>query len=296
VDVELLAEGLGWPEGPARLPDGSFVFVESYRSRLTVWSAADGIQEYATTAGAPNSCVLGAGGEMYVCQNGGTVGPWRAAEMLPPSIQVVARRGGPAEIIATEIEGIGLRGPNDLVFGPDGSLYFTDPGIYNVAHPDPSYIFALGPDGSGSVVVEFPTPTFPNGLAFDQNGDLVWVESYTGHLRRRRLDGSGIEELGRLPGSGPVPDGMGVGADGRLYITDIESQGLHVAGADGAVEEFIAVGTNPTNCAFDDDGSLIVTDAGRLANNAEPSLNGTLWRVALGRAGQAVQLGRIGSR
>jgi gluconolactonase len=293
VEVELLAEGLGWPEGPARLPDGSFVFVESYRSRLTVWSRSAGIEEYAYTAGAPNSCVLGAGGEIYLCQNGGTVGPWRAAEMLPPSIQVVAGRGARAEIITTEIEGIALRGPNDLVFGPDGSLYFTDPGIYNVAHPDPSYIFALRPDGSGSVIVEFPTPTFPNGLAFDQSGALVWVESYTGHLRRLRLDGSQIEELGRLPGSGPVPDGMGIGADGLLYITDIESAGIHVVTGDGTAEEFIPVGTNPTNCAFDDDGSLVVTDAGRLANNAEPSLNGTLWRVALGRPGQDVQLGRV---
>lgn len=296
MEVTLLADGLGWPEGPARLPDGSFVFVESYRSRLTVWSKAEGIEEYAYTAGAPNSCVIGRDGEVYVCQNGGTVGPWRAAQMVPSSIQVVRSRGAKAEIIATEIEGIGLRGPNDLVFGPDGSLYFTDPGVYNVAAPDPSYIFALRPDGSGSVVVEFATPTFPNGLAFDRSGALVWVESYTGHARRLRLDGSPIEELGRLPGKGPVPDGMGVDAEGRFYITDIEAKGIHVVADDGTAEEFISVGANPTNCAFDDDGTLVVTDAGRLANNAEPSLNGNLWRVGLGRAGHEVNLGHVRAR
>lgn len=293
MDVELLAEGLGWPEGPTRLPDGSFVFVESYRSRLTVWSAARGIEEYAYTAGAPNSCVAGGAGEIYVCQNGGTVGPWRAAEMRSPSIQVVSSRGAKAEIIATEIEGIALRGPNDLVFGPNGSLYFTDPGVYDPADPDPSYIFALAPDGSGSVVVEFPTPTFPNGLAFDRSGALIWVESYTGQTRRLRFDGSPIEELGRLPGPGAVPDGMGVDIEGRFYITDIEAHGIHVLSHAGSVEAFIPVGANPTNCAFDDDGTLLVTDAGRLANNAEPSLNGSLWRVALGHTGQQVTHGSV---
>ena len=32
----LVASGLGWPEGPTVRPDGSVVFVESYRSQLTV--------------------------------------------------------------------------------------------------------------------------------------------------------------------------------------------------------------------------------------------------------------------
>ena len=40
---------------------------------------------FAYVAGAPNSCVLGSDGAMYVCQNGGTTGPWRAAEMTTPS-------------------------------------------------------------------------------------------------------------------------------------------------------------------------------------------------------------------
>ena len=38
-EVELIASGLGWPEGPAVLPDGSLVFVESYCSQLTVIGA-----------------------------------------------------------------------------------------------------------------------------------------------------------------------------------------------------------------------------------------------------------------
>lgn len=35
VEPELIAEGLGFPEGPVAMPDGSFVCVDSYRGQLT---------------------------------------------------------------------------------------------------------------------------------------------------------------------------------------------------------------------------------------------------------------------
>ena len=120
-------------------------------------------------AGAPNSCVLGSDGLLYVCQNGGTTGPWRAAEMTTPSIQRVAE-GGKPEILVTEIAGITLNGPNDLVFAADGRLIFSDPGTYNPANPDPSYIFAIEPDGTASIAVDFAEPTFPNGVAIEADG------------------------------------------------------------------------------------------------------------------------------
>ena len=94
------------PKGPTVRPDGSVVFVESYRSQLTVVDAGGEMRRFAYTAGAPNACVLGGDGALYVCQNGGTVGPWRAAEMTTPSIQRV-HEGGTAET-----PGHGDRGPS----------------------------------------------------------------------------------------------------------------------------------------------------------------------------------------
>jgi len=293
VNIERLAEGLGWPEGPAVLPDGRVVFVESYRSQLSVWAPGEGVRRYAYTAGAPNSSVLGASGEMYVCQNGGTVGPWRAQEMVSPSIQRIDREGGKAESICTEIEGIKLNGPNDLVFGADGRLYFTDPGTYNPASPDPSYIFALDADGTGHVVIAFPSPVFPNGLAVQSDGSIVWDESYTGHVRRLRPGQSEIEDLGQLPGAKPILDGMKIGADGRLYVTDIAGPGIHILHPDGKVDGFIKCGTAATNCAFAG-VALYMTDAGVPADSADPSFGGALWRIAVGAPGQKLHPGRIG--
>ena len=106
LEPELIAEGLGWAEGPTVLPDGRVCFVETYRSQVSVWERGKGVSRYAYTAGGPNSCVLGATGEMYVCQNGGTTGPWRAEEMVTPSIQKIDKEGEKAHIICSEIDGI----------------------------------------------------------------------------------------------------------------------------------------------------------------------------------------------
>ena len=93
--LEMVAAGLSWPEGPTVLPDGRLVFVESYCSQLTVLGSDRIPRRFAYVAGAPNSCVLGTSGWVYVCQNGGTVGPWRAAEMVAPSIQRCAKEVWP---------------------------------------------------------------------------------------------------------------------------------------------------------------------------------------------------------
>ncbi|MDQ3554389.1 MAG: SMP-30/gluconolactonase/LRE family protein [Chloroflexota bacterium] len=289
---ELLAEGLGWAEGPTVLPDGRVCFVETYRSQISVWERGRGVSRYAYTAGGPNSCVLGLDGVLYACQNGGTVGPWRAEEMLPPSIQRIEREGGPAEIIATEIDGIRLNGPNDLVFGPDGRLYFTDPGTYRPADPQPSYLFVLEPDGRGRLLAELSPPTFPNGIAIEADGSVVWAESYTGMVRRLRSDGS-IEDIARLPGEKPVADGMAVVADGRLFVTTVNGGGMEVIHADGRYDFHLKAGVIPTNCVFSGT-DLFMTDAGVLADSAEASFGGQLWRIATGIEGLPASYGRVG--
>lgn len=287
----LLADGLGWPEGPTVAADGSVVFVESYRSQLTRWREGAGLSEVVNVTGAPNSSVYGAEGELYVCQNGGTVGPWRAAVMTTAGIQKVSV-DGTVTTIATTIDGLALNGPNDLVFGPDGSLFFTDPGTYRPDDPEPSRIFRIRPSGEASLVYEFPTPTFPNGIVVEPDGSVVWDESYTGRVGRLRPDGT-LEDLGRLPGENPIPDGMTIGAGGRLFVTDLVAKGLHVLEPDGTVVGFIECGGAPTNCAFAGE-TLYVTDAGVLAVSDEPSYAGALWALEVPGGGPKPFTGTIG--
>jgi len=292
MEHELLAEGLGWAEGPTVLPDGRICFVETYRSQISVWERGRGVSRYAYTAGGPNSCVLGEDGVMYACQNGGTTGPWRAEEMVTPSIQRIAAEGGKAEIIATELDGHTFNGPNDLVFGPDGRLYFTDPGTYRPADPEPSYLFVLEADGSGSLLAELEPPTFPNGIAVEADGSVVWAESYTGMVRRLDPSTGAIEDIARLPGDEPIADGMAVGADGLLYVTTVNGGGIDVLRPDGGFVRHIEAGNVPTNCVFAG-RDLIMTDAGVIADSSDASYGGQLWRLPIDSEGLATWYGSI---
>ena len=263
-EPELLAEGLGWAEGPAVLSDGRVCFVETYRSQVSVWERGKGVSRYSYTAGGPNSCVVGTAGAMYVCQNGGTTGPWRADEMVTPSIQVIEKEGSKAQIICSEIEGIKFNGPNDLVFGKNGKLYFTDPGTYRPNDPQPSYLFELSPDGSGRLLAELSPPTFPNGIAIEADGSVVWAESYTGMVRRLNPDNLQITDICKLPGDKPVADGMAVAADGRLFVTTVNGGGIDVINKDGSYDQFLKLGVIPTNCVFSG-ADLYMTDAGAVS-------------------------------
>jgi len=290
---ELLAQDLGWAEGPTVLRDGRVCFVETYRSQISVWERGRGVSQYAYTAGGPNSCVRGHDGVLYACQNGGTVGPWRAEEMLAPSIQRIEREGGPAEIIATALDGIPFHGPNDLVFGPDERLYITDPGTYRPADPEPSRIFVMEADGTGRLLAELTPPTFPNGIAVEADGNIVWAESYTGVVRRLHLADGRIEDIARLPGEKPIADGMAVAGDGRLFVTTVNGGGIDVLWPDGRYDQFIKAGVIPTNVVFDG-STLYMTDAGVVAESADASYGGQLWRIDSDVTGLPTSYGRIG--
>jgi len=291
VKAELLAEGLVWPEGPAVLDDGRVAFVETYRSQVSIWEPGAGVRRLAHTGGGPNAACLGADGCLYVTQNGGVVGDWRADLQLPGSIQRVSL-DGTVETIATEVDGLVLRMPNDLAFGLDGRLYFTDPGLWDIeTRPDPGYILALDRNGRGEVLAELDA-VYPNGIAVEADGSLVWVESYTRRVCRRRADGV-LERIAELADPRAVPDGLTIAADGSLYVAVLFAGGLRVVGADGSDRGRVDVGAVPSNCTFAGSG-LYVTDGGsELGTRGSLAPVGRLWRAELDTPGLEPFRGRV---
>ncbi|HEY8584927.1 MAG TPA: SMP-30/gluconolactonase/LRE family protein [Capillimicrobium sp.] len=289
--VEHLAEGLGHPEGPDVLPDGRIVFVETYRSCLSAWSPERGLELFADCGGGPNACMLGSDGAVYITQNGGTAGPWRADVMGTPSIQK-ATMDGVVEEVVSQVDGIRLTAPNDLSFGPDGRLYFTDPGDYDPhERPHNGYVFALAPDGTGEVVEEL-APTYPNGIVVEADGSLVWVESYTLQVWRRRPDGA-KEMIHQLP-DGHIPDGLKVAANGDLWITTFQSGGVDVIRPDGSPVRFLPTGGVQCNCVFHD-GYLYLTDFGDVEGDVPTvaPMIGRLSRVKVDVEGMPLFRGEI---
>jgi gluconolactonase len=288
---EIVATGLDIPEGPVVLPDGRIAFVEQARGQVSVYDGT-AVSWLASVGGAANAVTLGTDA-LYAAQNGGVVGAWRSADPRTPGIQRVYLDGR-VEYVRTDVGGQPLLAPNDLCFGPDGRLWFTDPG-----HPyDPvvrgagGRLVAIGQERDE--IVADVGPVYCNGLAFGIDGVLVWVESYGRHVCRL---GPGSRETGRrevmcqLPPD-HVPDGMAVAADGRLFVATVTSAGITVVSPDGEVLDLIELDSTalPTNCCFDGN-ALWVTDFGRDHETVPGS--GRMWRVETDAVGAPVPIGRV---
>lgn len=284
--MEVIADGLRVPEGPALLgDDGRVLFTEQTAGCLSVLGGDGRVDEYVYLGGAANSCVVGANGEVYVCQNGGVVGSWRSEDPRTPGIQ---RIDDDVSYVATAIGGRELGAPNDLAFAPDGRLCFTDP-----AQPfDPGdrrpagAIYALGFRQDRLLET---AGVYCNGIGFSASGEMLWAESYTRRLRVLR-DGR-PQTLCTLP-FGHVPDGFATAADGRIFVATCGSHGLDVVSPDGEVLEFLYLDerANPTNCCFRG-RALVVTDFG-MDFEREPTA-GRLWDVPVDATGARVWTGSV---
>ena len=288
IRMEVLVEGLGHPEGPAELPDGRIVFVNSYESEVAAWDPRRGKTTYARTGGAPNACVLGSDGFLYITQCP-TIGAWVAPDKRPPSIQ----RAGPegkVEIVAVEADGRKFTAPNDLVFGPDGRLYFTDSGYADpVNKPHAGYICVLERNGVGHIL-EALDHVYPNGIVAEPDGSIVWVESYPRRIVRRAPDGA--KALLHVFPETHAPDGFKVDADGNFWVTTFTSGGIDILDRNGAPLGFLSTSGVTLNCIFSGE-LLYVCDFGTSNLGDRPSTTGRLLKVDVGVAGMPLFFGFI---
>ncbi|HEX6521664.1 MAG TPA: SMP-30/gluconolactonase/LRE family protein [Streptosporangiaceae bacterium] len=286
----LLASGLGFPEGPVIMGDGRVVFCDGNTGELLVY--ADGsVSAYARTGGSPWGGVLGSDGAIYVTQGGNVPGSDDTSAVS--GIQRVRPDGG-VELLLSEVDGYQLYGPNDLAFGPDERLWFTESGSEQDFRFDvrsPGRLFAVGPSatagGAGDMLLELPG-VYPNGIAFDAQRRLYWTESMA-HRVRRLEDGKPVTFC-QLPDS-HVPDGMALAADGRLFVANTVFGGVTVISPDGVMLDEIHLGEHATNCAFD--GSSLYVTATRVPDIEASQRTGTLWRVETDATGLDLIPGRL---
>ena len=249
--VDILAEGLSFPEGPAFDPNGDLWCVEIQGGNLVHW--ADGLVERHPTDGSPNGLAFDADGRAWFCDAGQN------------AIRRFDRQTASWQSIASEIDGHNLRAPNDLAFDAAGNLVFTCPGG---SQEEPiGYVCCLSPDGAVTRIAE--RLCFPNGLAFVEKGEsLIIAETYRQRLWRGRWEAQSRRWVDPKPGAqtsgDPGPDGMALAADGLLHTAIFGSGRIEVFDAAGTLAKaYVLPGLRPTNAAFDPSGrlGLVVTEA-----------------------------------
>lgn len=289
--VERIAEGFTWSEGPVWIADGAYLlFSDVPENKMYRWREGEGATLFLQPSGyagselAPfreagsNGLEAGAAGALLIADSGN-----RAVERL--DLRTKRRQA-----LIDRYGGKRFNSPNDLVRGPDGSIWFTDP-PYGLKDLDASPYKEQKANGvyrltrAGTVTLVEGGLSFPNGIALSPDARTLYVSnsdpkramilafalSPDGAVLSRRVfaDMTALAKQG-LPG---LPDGMSVDARGNLWASG--PGGIHIFAADGRELGRIEAGTAISNCAFGGpDGNTLFMTAGHMILRVRTKVKG----------------------
>jgi gluconolactonase len=259
-ELELLATGFAWTEGPVWIDD-CLLFADIPGNSIHKWTPEDGATTFMRPSGyqgsvdydgpepGSNGMTLDPRGRLTVAGHARR-DVWRL-ELLDPRGQIT--------VLADSYEGKRLSSPNDLVYKSDGSLYFTDPpyGLRTQKDDDPDkelrvngvYRLANALDykpgeapARGQLQLLIADLPRPNGLAFSPDEKYLYVANTEPEKlwMRYRVMADGTLTGGEVffdatadsrPG---LPDGIKVDQEGNIYGTGpggiwiFSSEGRHL--------------------------------------------------------------------
>jgi gluconolactonase len=273
--VERVADGFAWVEGPLWDPrQNGLLFSDIPANEIRFWRPGAGTSRFLWPSGytgarpftgrepGSNGLAFDTEGRLVLCAHGD-----RAIVRI--------ERDGRRTVLASRFEGRRLNSPNDLVFGRDGALVFTDPPFgLPAASDDPekelpwSGVYRLDAGGRLSLLTsELPAP---NGLAYGPDGRTLYVSNADparAVWMAFPVRPDGTLGPGRVffdatswtrPGTGN-PDGLKVDARGNLFASG--PGGVHVFSPGGGHLGTIAFGVPVSNVAWGEDGSTLFITA-----------------------------------
>ena len=269
MDLQLVAEGLQFPEGPVAMADGSIILTEikaGVLSRIT----PDGKRTvFAEVGGGPNGAAVGPDNAIYVTNNGSSFewldqggltipGPTPASH-VGGSIQRVDLKTGAITTVYDSCDGRRLIGPNDLVFDKTGGMWFTDHGASTPEGRRYGALYYARPDGS-KIVRHRDHIISPNGVGLSPDEKVVYAaDTQLGRLWAFDISAPG--ELAPPPGFAPgrvicnlpgfqLLDSLAVEAGGKVCVATIINGGITAFDPDGSTEHFAVPDLVTTNICF----------------------------------------------
>jgi gluconolactonase len=253
--VDVMGSGFGFTEGPVWNSAG-FLYVSDEEKNAIFRLFPDGRREQVIALGDPDGSTYDRQQRLVNC-----------ASVLRAIIRL-SDDGRTYEILADHYEGKRLNSPNDVVSGPDGALYFTDPTLDLVAGEKQELPFqgVYRLDAQGRVTLLSKDLEQPNGLSFSPDGHFLYVDDTARkNIRRYRFRDDATLAEGMtfadesVAGSKAVPDGIKVDTKGNLYV--VGPGGIWVWSPAGKHLGTLLVPEQPANLAWGgpDNSTLFIT-------------------------------------
>ena len=252
--LDKIAGGFGFTEGPVWHPAG-FLYVSDETLNRIFRVYPDGRKETLILLGDPDGNTFDRQQRLLDC-----------ASVLRAIIRITP--AGQYTVLTDHFQGKRFNSPNDVVVGPDGAIYFTDPTL-DLPKGQKQEIPFQGVyrlDSQGRVQLLTKDLSQPNGLAFTPDGKRFFVDdSEKRNIRVYDVGRDGALSNGRIFGEEPggpddgVPDGMRFDRRGNLFVTG--PKGIWVWDAQGHHLGTIALPEQPANLAWGDKdyGTLYIT-------------------------------------
>src|ERR1044072_5705530 len=264
MDLQLIAEGLRFPEGPVAMADGSVILTEIRRDTLTRVRPDGSAEVLCETATGPNGAAIGPDGAVWIAVNGGAFSYRDQDGLAIPGPTPAGHQGGSIQrfdLTTGTLETVydGLVAPNDLVFDEAGGFWFTDHGVSVEGGRRYGALYHAGVDGA-SLSRQRGDLISPNGIGLSPDGRTVYVAD----TWLQRLWAFDVAEPGvRAPGPGYAPgrvisnlagfqllDSLAVEAGGKVCVATIVNGGITVFAPDGPIEHLAVPDPGPTHTAF----------------------------------------------
>ncbi len=247
-DVQRLATGLGFTEGPTRGPDGSIYFTDIPNNKIYRLDQEGNLAVWVDGSNHANGLMYdGRTNRIVACEMDGRVVSYDM-------------EGGDRKVLAAEYQGKRFNAPNDLVLDQHGGIYFTDP-TFRAPDPNPQDkmgVYYVAADGKISRLID--DLPLPNGVILSPDEKTLYVIP-TGQADMMAYPVTGPGKLGegrvfcRLvqPDESRETnfggDGLTVDTQGNLYIT-APRVGLQVFNPEGKLLGIIKLPEGPANVTF----------------------------------------------